>query len=60
MVRVDSQSSGPYRFVVVGSGWRSGVFLRLGTQYPDKLAVTSVVSHTHALWFMRLVTLAGV
>jgi hypothetical protein len=35
--------SGPYRYVAVGSGWRLGVFMRLGTEFPDKLAVACVV-----------------
>ncbi len=44
----ESRASGPYRYLVVGSGWRSGVFLRMGTQFPETLAVTGVVSHTQA------------
>lgn len=47
-MKVESRAAGPYRYLVVGSGWRSGVFLRLGTQFPEALAVTGVVSHTQA------------
>ena len=35
--------TGPYRYGGVGSQRRSGVFVRLGTDFPDKLAVACVV-----------------
>jgi predicted dehydrogenase len=44
----DSALRNPYRYLLVGSGWRSGVYLRLGTQYPDRLQALGVVSHTQA------------
>ncbi|MDR0627642.1 MAG: Gfo/Idh/MocA family oxidoreductase [Bifidobacteriaceae bacterium] len=36
----------PYRYLLVGSGWRSGVFLKLARLFPERLEATGVVSHT--------------
>ncbi len=47
-MKEESRTNGRYRYLVVGSGWRSGVYLRLGTQFPETLAATGVVSHTQA------------
>ncbi|AEE47788.1 Gfo/Idh/MocA family protein [Cellulomonas fimi] len=39
-------SSAPLRFGVVGSGWRSGFFLRAARQMPDRFACVGVVTRT--------------
>jgi predicted dehydrogenase len=36
----------PYRFGVVGSGWRSEFFLRMARLMPDRFEVTAVVTRT--------------
>ncbi len=36
----------PYRFGIVGRGWRSQFFLRIAAALPDRLAVTGVVTRT--------------
>ena len=41
-----SASAPPARYVVVGTGWRSDVFLRLARLFPDRLQVSAVVTRT--------------
>ncbi len=40
------QPDEPYRFGIVGRGWRSQFFLRIAAALPDRLAVTGVVTRT--------------
>ncbi|MDR2378709.1 MAG: Gfo/Idh/MocA family oxidoreductase [Bifidobacteriaceae bacterium] len=44
----ESKTGRPHRYLVVGSGWRSGVYLRLGTGFPDRLRATGIVAETSA------------
>jgi predicted dehydrogenase len=37
---------GPYRFAIVGRGWRSQFFLRIAAALPDRLTVTGVLTRT--------------
>ena len=40
--------SGPVRFAVIGSGWRSEFHLRMAQAAPDRLQVVGVVTQTEA------------
>jgi predicted dehydrogenase len=39
-------TSGPARYGIVGSGWRTGFFLRLAQAMPERFAATGVVTRT--------------
>lgn len=44
---MDTQDkSGPARYGIVGSGWRTGFFLRLAQAMPERFAATGVVTRT--------------
>lgn len=41
-----TSGSGPIRFGIVGSGWRSDFFLRIATQAPERFEVVGLVSRS--------------
>jgi predicted dehydrogenase len=43
---VTARTTAPARYGIVGSGWRTGFFLRLARAMPDRFAATGIVTRT--------------